>query len=163
MEGWIQEALELREPFAKMFVTILTRSSTPLIPSLCRTWTDVKYPLPSSFPRIFNLSSQSTELYPSHGAGHQCLDSVPIYSALRSSTTLYAYFDQHYRFIDTLIHGGVNLRFLNPGGMVGGDGIGKDELREAKETILKLKDGISAEDVSGSGDGPYDEVGYDIY
>ena len=47
--------------------------------------------------------------------------------------------------------------------MVGDDGIGKDELREVKETMLKLRDGVSTEDVSESGDGLYDEVGYDIY
>ncbi len=37
------------------------------------------------------------------------------------------HFDQHYR-----IQCGVDLRFLNPGGIVEGDGIGKDKLREMK-------------------------------
>ncbi|KAF8335795.1 Misato segment II tubulin-like domain-containing protein [Cantharellus anzutake] len=143
IEDWIQKTVETRYPFVNM-----TRS-------------DIEYPLPFSFPRLFNTSSLSADLHRSrHTSSHRSLDTVPIYSALRCSAALSSYFNQHYKFIDTFIRGGTDLRFLNPDG---DDGIGKDELREVREAMLKLRDAFSTSDAFENEEA-WDEDGrYDIY
>jgi hypothetical protein len=79
---------------------------------------------------------------------------------LRCSAALSSYFNQHYKFIDTFIRGGTDLRFLNPDG---DDGIGKDELREVREAMLKLRDAFSTSDTSENEEALDEDGGYDIY
>lgn len=127
------------------------------------------YPLPSSYPQIFDRrlltstgrlrNAERSDL--SSSTVHDTivrLKSVPIYSAVRTTSALGQSITSRVQFIDKFLRTGADVDVLGPG-------IGREELFQLKEDLIHMAEnyaGGSANDEQGAGGSEYDDGEFDL-